>query len=299
MRIRLQKGKQKELILTAKRNLTWKKLGEITNIPHKYLCNDLKNGRIYLPEIIYKKLCKVSQKNFDQFIIQKLHDNWGKSKGGINSKGSTIQLPKINFNEKLAELAGAILGDGNITWYKKGKKVGVYQIRIAGDLEKDKDYHTVYLRKLCKETLNLNARELKRENERFLDIYSKELVKLFISMGLKPGNKIKNQITIPEWIFQKTSYLKACIRGLIDTDGSIFRMSKRDHKLLRINFTNHNITLLKDTRKAFISLGFNPSKIINNRQFLLSRQSEIKKYLKEIGFSNKKHINRLKSLTVP
>jgi hypothetical protein len=29
-----------------------------------------------------------------------LNDNWGKVKGGLNSEGSTIKLPKIEFDEK-------------------------------------------------------------------------------------------------------------------------------------------------------------------------------------------------------
>ena len=126
-----------------------------------------------------------------------------------------------------------------------------------------------------------------------MDFYSKELVELFFSFGINAGNKIVNQSTIPKWIFKNKMFLRACIRGLIDTDGCIHRMSKRDSQLLRINFKNYNRTLLEDTRRAFLILGFNPSKIINDNVFYLSRQSEIRKYLKEIGFSNKKHLDRL------
>ena len=76
-------------------------------------------------------------------------------------------------------------------------------------------------------------------------------------------------------------------------------MSKRDFNLIRINFTNHDLTLLTDAWKAFIQLGFHPSKLINNRQFYISRQLEIDKYLKEIGFSNKKHLDRIKIFKSP
>ena len=187
---------------------------------------------------------------------------------------------------------------GNILSYKKGKKVGVYNINIAGDINKDRDYHVNYLKNKAKEIFDIEANEVipKRRHERFLTIYSKELVEFFSQMGLIPGHKIKNQITIPDWILKNESYLKACLRGLIDTDGSIFRMSKRDYNLIRINFTNYNKKLLVDTRNAFIQLGFHPSNIINEHQIYLSRQNEISKYLKDIGFSNKKHIDRLNSI---
>lgn len=295
MRIRLKDGKQRELIYLAKKNLTWSELSKKTGMNQSYLSHDIVNEKILISDKLYGLLCKLSNKNFDCFIEEKLADNWGKSKGGLISEGSTIKLPEIKFDEKLAEFIGAVLGDGHICSYKKGKKVGVYSIRIAGDLKKDRDYHINYLKILCKNVLNLEAREIKREkyNERFLDISSKELVNFFDFMGIKAGNKIVNQSTIPKWIFKDKKFLRACIRGLIDTDGSIFKMSNKDPKLLRISFTNHNLSLLKDSRKAFIQLGFSPSKLINYERFYLSRQSDIEKYLREVRFSNQKHIERL------
>jgi len=156
---------------------------------------------------------------------------------------------------------------------------------------------------LAKNVFNLNAKELLRlknkNNERFLDLYSKELVLFFISIGIKPRDKILNQSTIPNWIWRDDNFLRACLRGLIDTDGSIFRMSNKNPNLLRICFTNYNIKLLNDTRDSFIKLGFNPSKIISNKQFFISRKKDIGKYLKEVGFSNKKHIDRVKDFLAP
>ena len=297
MRIKLKRGKQKELILKAKGTKTWKALSNKLGVNEQYLSNELRHEKILLSEKMYNSLCKLTNKNFESRIEMKLEDNWGRIKGGINSKGSTKNLSKINFNHELAEFVGIVLGDGHVCLHKKGKKIGVYCIRICGDLNKDKDYHESYIKKKYNVIFNLKGKEILRtkNNERFLDFYSRELVKLFSDMGIKSGNKIINQSTIPSWVWEDNNLLRACLRGLIDTDGSIFRMSKRDSTLLRINFTNHNKTLLNDTRKAFIRLGFNPSKIIGNRQFHLSRQREIKKYLKEIGFSNNKHKERLKT----
>jgi len=301
MRIKLKAGKQKELILLAKGNLTWKKAAKILEINESYLYYDLKNEVILLSQSLYKKLCEVTGKNYDEHIESTLDDNWGKIKGGTESrgKGSTINIKIPGKSEKLAELIGIILGDGNINYYKKGKKIGVYQINIAGDKNLDKDYHLNYVTPLFKELFEVKVKERlsKIGNGRYLVISSKQLVNFLISSGLKPGSKIKNQSTIPIWVWGNKNFLRVCLRGLIDTDGSIFRMSKRDYNLIRINFTNHNFTLLNDSRKAFLELGYHPSKIINNRQFHLSRQNEIKEYLKEIGFKNAKHIRRLNNFS--
>ena len=296
MRVKLKEGKQKELILKAKLGRSWSELAKILNINAHYLEIELRNEKRLLSYEIYKKLCEISNLNLDNYIIEKLGDNWGRSKGGINSKGSTIFLPKIEFDERLAEFVGIVLGDGHVFSHKKGKKLGVYGIRIAGDLVKDQEYHNLYIKKLCKDIFNLKTREVTQKhknNARFLDISSKELVNLFYSMGIKPGNKIRNQSTIPDWIKENENFLKTCLRGLIDTDGSVFRMSNKDPNLIRINFTSYNITLMNDVRNSFINLGFHPSKIILNKNIYISRQMEISKYLKEIGFSNNRHITRI------
>lgn len=300
MRLILKRGKQEELILKAKGDLTWEKIAKKLNVNQKYLCCELKKEIRSLNEDLYKRLCKIAMVNYDENIEKKLIDNWGKSKGGLNSSGSLKKLPNIKFNEKLAEFVGIVLGDGHVCSYKQGKKVGVYCIRIAGDLNKDKEYHVSYIKDLSKELFNLNANEVlsKWNNGRFLDLYSRKLVEFFISIGIMPGNKIKNQSTIPSWILKDKIFLRACLRGLIDTDGSIHRMSKKDPNLLRINFTNHNETLLRDVRNSFIKIGFNPSKIINNKKIYLSRQKEIEKYVKEIGFKNDKHIKRLSEFSL-
>jgi len=208
----------------------------------------------------------------------------------VNTKNITIP-PK---SDGLAEFIGILLGDGNI-WVQKNGINTNYQLKIAGDLTEDKDYLLNYVKPLCYSLFSIEPKlqELPKVNELFVVLYSKNVISFLDFMGLKPGHKIKNQITIPNWIYERESYLKACLRGLIDTDGSIFKMSNQDPKLLRISFKNFNTTLLEDTREIFLKLDFHPSKLICNDCFFLSRQSEVKRYIQEIGFSNKKHINRI------
>jgi len=242
------------------------------------------------------------QKKFQlKYIEESKGKNWGQRKGGLLSKGS---LKTIYFPDKckeLAEFVGIILGDGNIYSYNKGNKIGVYSVRIAGDYNKDKEYHLNFIQPLCLKLFKINARIRKHtiNNERFICLDSKELVNYLETIGLKSGDKIKNNVGIPDWIFDNVEFLRTCVRGLIDTDGSVFRMSQRDSNLIRIGFTSHTPRLLNDTRAAFVKLGFSPSKIIDNRNFFISRQGEIVRYIREIGFSNKKHKDRFKKFIAP
>lgn len=303
MRVKLVDGKQRELMMLVKGERSWRELAKELDISANYLSGDLKCENVLMSKELFEKLCKISEVDYSEYIKEYLDDNWGKVKGGRNSDGSLKQIA-IPYNcAELAEFVGAVLGDGHVhsTKSKDEKRiVGVYQIRVTGDKRYEEEYH-VYLGKIAEDLFGIIPRYLvnKNKNERYLFLSSKRLVGFFSSMGIIPGDKIVNQSTVPKWIYENHLFIKACVRGLIDTDGSIHRMSKRDSNLLRINFTNHNSKLLKDTRNLFIILGYHPSKIINGRNFYISRQGEIDKYLKEIGFSNKKHLDRLNEFRSP
>lgn len=298
MRLRFEEGQQKLLLkdIKKKHSFSWKEFAKFLGISKSSLL-DLSREKNLLPSRIYKKIDP--QNKYKNKILEIKREGWGKIKGGLNSRGSLKQIKIPKKDERLAELIGIILGDGNILSYTKGKKIGVYHIRIAGDYNKDKEYHLNYIKPLCDNLFGITAKvhTLSTKRERFISLYSKRLVNYFKKMGLKPGNKIKNQSTIPKWVFSNKSFLQSCVRGLIDTDGSIFRMSNKDPSLLRINFKNHDMSLLRDTRNAFIRLGFNPSKIIDNKVFYISRKEEIVRYINEIGFSNLKHSKRFQKFT--
>ncbi len=130
----------------------------------------------------------------------------------------------------------------------------------------------------------------------YLIVNGKRLVEFFGELGLKPGNKKTNNQGIPNWILCNEGYLKACLRGLIDTDGSIHYISK-NNKNLRISFTSYIPKLIEEVRNSFLKLGFHPSKIIREKQIFLTRKQDINHYLNTIGFNNDKHLNRLKKFT--
>jgi len=135
--------------------------------------------------------------------------------------------------------------------------------------------------------------ELRKSNEMLIIVHSKKIVEFFNNQGLKYGDKIRNQVTIPAWIFKKKSYLRACIRGLIDTDGCIYALKPHYSNYYQLSFKNYNMTLLRDVRKAFLTLGYPISKISKNNQIYLTQKVFIRKFYKEIGFSNLKHQKRI------
>ena len=74
-------------------------------------------------------------------------------------------------------------------------------------------------------------------------------------------------------------------------------VSKRIHRLLlkfgiQISFCNNSQPLLSSARSMLIKLGFHPSQICNYKQFYLTRQQDLRKFFRELGFNNSKHYER-------
>ena len=137
---------------------------------------------------------------------------------GNKNNLTIVKIPE-KVNEELAELVGAYLGDGTLT---------KYFIRISGD----KRYDVSYIRYLA--GLVENVFEFKpairfenNTNIIYLEIRSKMICDFFHKkLKILYGDKIRNKTRIPEQILGDKNLLKACIRGLVDTDGSICRRDK-------------------------------------------------------------------------
>lgn len=136
-------------------------------------------------------------------------------------KLSEMILPK---NRNTAELIGIILGDGNLgnyPKYLKGKSSlsRCQYLRIYCNL-KEKQY-SEEIRKILELAFKKKCYIYERpsESELYLEISLKNLDKI---LDIPVGDKIKNKLRISPWVFKKSIYIKACLRGLFDTDGCCY-----------------------------------------------------------------------------
>ena len=100
------------------------------------------------------------------------------------------------------------------------------------------------------------------------------------ALGLPIGNKIKNSVTIPAWVFKKKRYLEKCLKGLFETDGH-YGLSRKHH-VEYIQFCNKSGSLKKSVFRALRSLGYSPQ--LGESYTRLARRAQVRRFIKEMDF---------------
>lgn len=290
MRLIFEKGKQRELIEREKGNFSYAQFSKMLGLKESRLKSYFYEESS-LPSELFLRL--KHHKEFERFILEKRGDSWGQSKGGKISVGSTKEISIPKESEDLAEFYGIMLGDGNSN-STKGHKIGTYMIRIVGHSELDKEYLMHYVKPLIERLFDIKVKDgkFKSANAMFLQAHSLKLVEFLNEKGFIPGDKMKNQLGIPNWIQKDDGRLKACLRGLYDTDGSAYKLTNQNS--YQINFCGKNQILLRDVREALLSLGINASKVSKEKDIYITKKEELRKFLKLVGFHNPKHLNKIK-----
>ena len=304
-RAKFLKGKQNKFIFAACSNLSLKQFLKLSKLKISYSALKRYAREILtLPLPLAEKIAKISNQKLSDYKIKLLDENWGASKGGkrgikvmMSKYKDKLQLwrrrgakalakysipkkiKKPQLNEELAEFIGVYLGDGTLT---------KYFVRIFGDKRYDLHYFN-YLASLVYSIIGIQPkiRIERSRNLLILDIRSKLFCDyLKNDFGFKDGCKIRNKVVIPEKIIRRKELLFSCLRGLIDTDGSI----AKDGETLCIRFRSHNPLIIEQLAKLNEQLTiftFQYKTVIGTRNV-----SKINYFFKTIGSSNLSNIIR-------
>lgn len=222
----------------------------------------------------------------------------GRRKGGRRSlvthrnRGVGFRLrksfPKITESAKLAEFLGIMLGDGGTT---------KTQIRISLNSRDDRPY-SQHVRQLMHELFSEFPSILnRRRNTLEIVLSGKELVEKLNKKGLVIGNKIEQGASVPNWVFKKRSWILGVLRGLFDTDGSIYldkhTIKGQAYSSVCVALTSYSRNLLDDICKSLFLLGFSPTTSTKN-SVLVRKQNEVVKFFRKINPANKKHQKRFR-----
>ena len=194
----------------------------------------------------------------------------------------------MELTPELAEFVGIMLGDGSIV---ANKRISQYAVYVCGSLINDKEYLLDFIKPLITNLfkVEMSVKYHTKFNEILLYKYSKDFVKCLEGIGLKSGNKKDNDVGFPKWIFGDKQLIAACLRGLFDTDGTIYKRWK--HRGYFIEFTSAIPKLQNDITKALDLLEINHSKWFKSGERRAARcsicsQNAIKKFLRRVGASN-------------
>ncbi|KKP32691.1 MAG: hypothetical protein A2360_01700 [Candidatus Staskawiczbacteria bacterium RIFOXYB1_FULL_32_11] len=148
-----------------------------------------------------------------------------------------------------AYVIGLALGDGNLS-NPNGKAT---RLRITCDKK-----YPFLITKICKALEKLfpeNKVSIVDRDKGCVDIsiYSNHFEKL-LGWKAKNGSKFVQKVNVPNWIKENNNYKINCLRGLIETDGSIYN----DRGYTMMIFTSVIPALAKDFYDMILSLEFNP-----------------------------------------
>lgn len=278
----MKRGEIKYFIygLRKKLEITQKELGELVNSPRRMIGQYEDATRYPGKEKLLKFLDIVKKKNLIIFELI----NYGKEYFYEVKKREHSKELKLKYSDRLAELIGVLLGDGCIQ-----KRC----IIISFNKISDRDHIDRRVKKILKSLLKCNIFTSFKsyENTGEIRVYSRDFIKFLENKcDWKPGNKIKNQTTIPKWCFKNKKYLIHVIRGYFDTDG--YLAIQKNSPIVRIRFSNKCEMLIKDMSKALDILNIQHSKQIDKIgvELRIFSKRRVLKFFKIIGSSNIRNI---------
>jgi len=230
-----------------------------------------KYGRIPIDE-------KVRRQNW-----QKWFDTGGKES---ISKHFTKNITVPDKSEALAEFVGIMLGDGGL---------GQFQVTVTLHSVDDLAYG-VYVAKLIQKLYGVKPRSYFRKDvHAYSVILARKLaVQHLVGIGLKIGNKVKQGTGVPSWILNNKKYSKACVRGLMDTDGSVYfhkyKVNGKEYNYKKLCFSSASAPLRENMKFMLCRLGFSATSSGTNVR--IDTLVDVASYMKVVGTSNPKHLKR-------
>lgn len=202
---------------------------------------------------------------------------------------------QMERNALTAEFICIMLGDGSL--YNDGYHVTINLNRIDEpryvNYVKSKILDKVFWKNVFK-LRNCKGWPIKKKGVYFestkksIHNYICQLGKGLIKTGLVPGDKVNNQVDVPEWVYYTKHQIRRGLKGLFDTDGDISIVGSGN---FRIGFTNASKPLVCDFLKMCELLGIksNKVKLVEDKResgswkFQLYNTNDIRKFLKIVN----------------
>ncbi len=207
----------------------------------------------------------------------------------------------INKNQKLTvklcEFLGAFIGDGFTAKYLR---CGFTQ--FTGDARYDKKYYIDYFIPLSKEIFNNIGVKVKEHGNIFrVNYYSTDLFEFLTERFSFPTGKKVYSVLIPKEIISSgKKFIFATLRGIFDADGHVYFDCRQIYKkpYLRIELKLANKNLILQIEEILNKEGFSPYVChLKESSHLYVYNKNAGNFVDKIGFSNSRHLERLKNIS--
>jgi len=197
-----------------------------------------------------------------------------------------LPIKKPRNSAELAEFVGVVLGDGGIS-----KRQVVITLN-----HRDDSAYGIYVISLIKKLFGVRPKIYydSKDSVDNIVVSRSELVKFCTdALGLKIGSKVRQQVGVPSWVKRNRKFLIACVRGLIDTDGSVFthryRVNGKWYSYKKLAFANRSRPLLRSVFNIMKSIGLQP-RLTDGVDVRLDSIADMRRYFIIVGSHNPKHL---------
>lgn len=198
----------------------------------------------------------------------------------------------MKISEGMAEIVGVYIGDGYI-YKNKGK----YQIGFVGNPKTDVELFE-RLKKIIQKEWKKEVNFKVRAKGLRMVFRSKDISTFLINyLGLPFGKGKCGKVFIPEIIACDWKLVKYTIRGIMDTDGTVFVSKKSGvDRYPTMEITTTSFVLANQLREILLKQGFRVANIRKSLSKLSTRyayrvplygKENVRRWLNKIGFSNK------------
>lgn len=212
--------------------------------------------------------------------------NVGKNNPNSITKVKKIKIPKEDSG--LAEFMGIMAGDGT---------VAPYHISITLNSDDDKDYarHVSFL---VKKLFGVTPSIYKKRSSKAIDVsLSRKEASLFCQKkGLPLGDKVRGKIRVPDFVKNKKTFQRRYLKGLFDTDGSLFlhryKSKKKVYERPVVSITNVYKPFLIEIYDILKKDGFSVRITKNQKELRIESKKDILRFFSEIGSNNQRKLKK-------
>lgn len=267
--VRLKEEDREKLFSNFKSNkdCSWEDIYPELGVSRSMFFNYL-SGKYDIPLQIFRQIEKVTDVNISDY------------KELEKDKFSKKEVEEFSLNQDLSEILGILGGDGYLS-------PDNYEISVT--LNSQEKNYALYVKDLFEEIFEIDFNLRKQENTLRIKTYSKEIVNQLNKNYNTPLGRKKGQLTIPKNIKNSQHLSKFYIRGLFDTDGSIY-LRREIEPVLEI--ISRDKDFLEEVKRTLEFLGFNPG--ISGKNLYIYKIGSINKFFKDIKPANEKHLEKFR-----